>query len=118
MRIDCKFYESRSYGTGETVRACRLNMAPEAPWRCPADCPTYERKVVDAGWTHGSLVNTPTGDEPELDNDSLALLGSAEEIINSVGFSTVAEVQAERDAAKAAERAAQARKRRRWWWPF
>ena len=38
MRTDCKNYESRTYPGGETVRKCNLDLAPEAPWRCPANC--------------------------------------------------------------------------------
>ena len=33
MRTDCKHYESRSYANGETVRKCRLDLAPgRAVW--------------------------------------------------------------------------------------
>ena len=35
MRTDCRHYESRTYGSGEVVRKCRIDFAPEAPWRCP-----------------------------------------------------------------------------------
>ena len=58
MRTDCKHYESRTYGNGEAVRKCVLDLAPEAPWECPADCPSYERKMIDAGWQYGSLAPT------------------------------------------------------------
>ena len=56
MRIDCRHYQSRTYANGEAVRKCTLDLAPEAPWRCPADCPKYERKMIDAGWQYGSLT--------------------------------------------------------------
>ncbi len=49
MRQDCKQFESRTYRTGETVRKCNLDLAPEAPWRCPADCPGYERRKTEGG---------------------------------------------------------------------
>ena len=39
MRQDCKFFESRTYANGETVRKCDLDLAPEAPWRCPDGVP-------------------------------------------------------------------------------
>ena len=26
-----------------------LDLAPEAPWRCPEECPRYERRMIDAG---------------------------------------------------------------------
>ena len=35
MRSDCRYYESRTYGSGDVVRKCRIDLAPEAPWRCP-----------------------------------------------------------------------------------
>src|SRR5205807_1204636 len=44
MRSDCRHYESRTYASGEAVRKCILDLAPEAPWNCPADCPRYERR--------------------------------------------------------------------------
>src|SRR5437762_213294 len=33
MRVDCKYYESRTYSSGEVVRKCRIDLAPEAPCR-------------------------------------------------------------------------------------
>jgi hypothetical protein len=96
MRQECRHYESRSYPNGETVRKCDLDLAPEAPWRCPADCPKFERRM-DAGWTYGTVVPPKTPDEPPgLDDGSAAaLLDEAEDFLNSVGPSVLAEVQAE-----------------------
>ncbi len=99
MRQDCKFFESRTYRNGETVRKCDLDLAPEAPWRCPADCPAYQRRLADVNWQHGSLVTPPTPAEPaSLDShaeDIAALLDAAEEIVNSAGPSILAEVEAQ-----------------------
>jgi hypothetical protein len=99
MRQDCKQFESRTYPNGETVRKCNLDLAPEAPWRCPEDCPKYERRLVDVNWSHGSLVTPKTPDEPvDLDkygDDVAALLDEAEEVINSAGPGILAEVQRE-----------------------
>jgi len=99
MRQDCKQFESRTYPNGETVRKCNLDLAPEAPWRCPEDCPKYERRLVDVNWSHGSLVTPKTPDEPvDLDkygDDVAALLDEAEEVINSVGPEILAEVRRE-----------------------
>ena len=64
MRQDCKYFESRSYPNGDTVRKCDLDLAPEAPWRCPEDCPSYTRRMVDVNWSHGTLVTPATPDEP------------------------------------------------------
>lgn len=99
MRQDCKQFESRTYPNGETVRKCNLDLAPEAPWRCPEDCPKYERRLVDVNWSHGSLVTPKTPDEPvDLDKygaDVAALLDEAEEVINSVGPEVLADYQRE-----------------------
>jgi hypothetical protein len=100
MREECKHYQSRSYASGEVARLCVLDLAPEAPWRCPDDCPSYERRLADAGWTHGSLVEPAIEAEPDSDPGEIAaLLGQAEEIVNAVGPEVRAEVAAERDAA-------------------
>ena len=103
MRVECKHFESRTYRNGETVRKCDLDLAPEAPWRCPADCPKFERRLVDVAWSHGTAVAPPTPDEPESvaagDGSVAALLDEAEEILNAAGPSILAEVRAERSAA-------------------
>ena len=91
MRTDCKNYESRTYAGGETVRKCNLDLAPEAPWRCPADCKAYEPRLADINWKHGSLVSPPTPDEPNLDG-AAQLLDEAEDIINSAGPQILAEL--------------------------
>jgi hypothetical protein len=101
MRQDCKHFESRTYRNGETVRKCDLDLAPEAPWRCPVDCPRYERRMADVNWAHGTLVTPKTPDEPlgalDRGDDSVArLLDEAEEIVNAVGPEVMAEVHAQR----------------------
>ena len=98
MRTECKHFESRSYPNGDTVRKCNLDLAPDAPWRCPTACPKYERRLADAAWTHGSLVVSATPPEPDgLDDGSAAaVLDEAEDILNAVGADIRAEVDAER----------------------
>jgi hypothetical protein len=99
MREDCKYFESRTYPNGETVRKCDLDLAPEAPWRCPDDCPKYTRRRADVAWNHGTLVTPPTPDEPAglgEDDSIAALLDEAEEIINSAGPDIMAELAAEK----------------------
>jgi hypothetical protein len=84
MRTDCKHYESRTYSSGEVVRKCRIDLAPEAPWRCPDDCVGYERRMIDAGWQVGSLEKGYDVPEAEPEGaDIAALLDAAEEIVNS-----------------------------------
>ena len=100
MREECKHFQSRTYTSGEVARFCRLDMAPEAPWRCPDDCPKYERRMGDAGWSVGSLVSAPVPEEPsELHEDVASLLDQAEDIINTVGPTIVAEVTTQRERA-------------------
>jgi hypothetical protein len=100
MRQDCKYFESRSYPNGDTVRKCDLDLAPQAPWRCPADCPKFTRRLVDVNWKHGTLVTPETPAEPPgLDDDDgsiAALLDAAEDIVNSAGPALFADVEAER----------------------
>ena len=84
MRVDCKYYESRTYSSGEVVRKCRIDLAPEAPWRCPDDCAGYERRMIDAGWQVGSLDKGYEAPEAEPEGaDIAALLDEAEEIVNA-----------------------------------
>ena len=102
MRQDCKHFESRTYRNGETVRKCDLDLAPEAPWRCPADCPRYQRRLADVNWSHGTLVTPRTPDEPldaldRADGSVARLLDEAEDIINSAGPEIRADVAAERE---------------------
>jgi hypothetical protein len=99
MRTDCKHYESRTYSSGETVRKCNLDLAPEAPWRCPENCPGYARRLVDTAWVHGTAITPPPPPEPPgLDEgDRVArLLDEAEEVVNTAGPQILAEVRAER----------------------
>lgn len=85
MREECKHFQSRTYGSGEVARFCILDLAPEAPWRCPEGCARYERRLADVGWTHGGLVEPPLEDEPdEPPGEIEALLDSAEDIVNAV----------------------------------
>ena len=93
MRQECKHYESRTYAGGETVRMCRLDLAPEAPWRCPEPCASFELRLVDATFQHGAMVSPPTPPEPPgLDADAAALLDEAEDIVNAVVPDVVAEL--------------------------
>ena len=94
MRVECKNYESRTYANGETVRKCNLDLAPEAPWRCPDNCPKYERRLADAGWVYGSLTQPATPDEPPgLDDGEriAALLDEAEDVVNAALPAALAE---------------------------
>ena len=99
MRQNCKHFESRSYPNGDTVRKCNLDLAPEAPWRCPEDCPSFTKRRVDVNWSHGALITPETPDEPAglgEDESIAALLDAAEDIVNEAGPRVMADLDAER----------------------
>lgn len=101
MREDCKNFQSRTYASGEVARFCVLDLAPEAPWRCPETCTRYERRMADVGWDLGGLVRPKPPDEPEiieLNDDAAALLDEAEDILNAAGPDIVSEVERQRVA--------------------
>jgi hypothetical protein len=97
MREECKHFQSRTYADGETARWCVLDLAPEAPWRCPDDCPGYERRLADAAWQHGSLVDPETPPEPDWTPAAASVLDQAEDIVNEAGQEVVADEQDARD---------------------
>lgn len=108
MRENCKYFESRSYPNGDTVRKCDLDLAPEAPWRCPEDCGSFAPRLADVNWQHGSLVTPPTPPAPSSvgeDPSIAALLDAAEDIVNEAGPRIRTEVDADR---------ARAAKQKRW----
>jgi hypothetical protein len=110
MREDCRHYESRSYGSGETVRKCRLDLAPEAPWRCPDECPSFARRVFDVGWQYGSLgadVGRVSPAEP-AGEDVAALLDAAEDIVNAAA----PDILSDFDASKKKRRFGKRKKRK------
>jgi len=85
MREECKHFQSRTYDSGEVARFCILDLAPEAPWKCPDDCPSYAPRLADVGWAHGSLVEPAIESMPDVPGEEAAqLLGQAEEIINAL----------------------------------
>ncbi|HTB08230.1 MAG TPA: hypothetical protein VK704_00350 [Acidimicrobiales bacterium] len=86
MREECKHFQSRTYKSGEVARFCVLGNAPDQPWSCPENCLTYERRFVDVGWAHGTLVDRPV-EPPPPDvplEDRRELLAQASEIVNAV----------------------------------
>lgn len=84
MREECRHFQSRTYSSGEVARFCVLDLAPEAPWRCPSDCPRYERRLADAAWQHGDLVEPPVESEPDEPSGEIAeLLQQAESVVDA-----------------------------------
>jgi hypothetical protein len=85
MRENCRHFESREYDDdGEAARFCVLDLAPEAPWRCPENCPRFEVSVNDGSFESGSLEHHTVEDEPDDDPADIAdVLRDAEEIVNA-----------------------------------
>ncbi len=103
MREDCRHFQSRTYDTGEVARFCVLNLAPEAPWRCPADCPRYEQDIIDGSFVVGSLLRPAVEGEPEeAPGDIAAVLDAADAVVTAAGPGILEAVEAERSS-------------RRWW---
>jgi hypothetical protein len=103
MREDCRHFQSRTYDTGEVARFCVLNLAPEAPWRCPANCASYQRDVIDGSFVVGSLARPQVEEEPDEPAEDVAhLLDEADAIVTAAGPEIVAEVEADRSG-------------KRWW---
>jgi hypothetical protein len=101
MREDCRHFQSRTYDDGEVARLCVLNLAPEAPWRCPENCPKYELDIIDGTFVTGSLVRPAVENEPdEPQGDVADILDEADAIVNEAGPAILAEVEAEREASR------------------
>ena len=98
MREDCKHFQSRTYTSGEVARFCVLDLAPEAPWRCPENCPSYERRLADVTWTKGSLVAPPPEDEPDEPPEQVSeLLEEAESVVSAVASEELEDVEKEQE---------------------
>jgi hypothetical protein len=83
MREDCRHFESRTYDDGEVARFCVLDLAPEAPWRCPQNCPSYEPTVIDGTFVEGSLTRPEVEAEPDETPEAIGdLLDDAEQIVD------------------------------------
>ena len=114
MREECKHFQSRTYANGEVARMCELDLAPEAPWRCPDQCPAFERRLADVNWVHGSLVTPPPTEEPPgFDADSIELLDEAEAIVNAVAPEVIDDVDRQRAKEEARQAGAWQRMRLR-----
>lgn len=93
MREDCVHFQSRQYDDGEAARYCTLDLAPEAPWRCPADCASYERLAIATDFVVGSLALPEVESEPEGDPDDIAaVLDDAEDIVNAAAPNVLAQL--------------------------
>jgi hypothetical protein len=94
MRTDCRHCESRTYESGEVVWRCKLDLAPEAPFRCPEDCSGFSPRRMDAGWHYGSLRHDrPAAAAEPSGEDVAALLGAAEEIVDRAAPDILADLE-------------------------
>jgi hypothetical protein len=98
MREECKNFQSRTYSSGEVARFCQLDLAPEAPWRCPDDCASYVRRLADVGWQHGTLIEPRLKDKPDVPSeDIISVLSAAEEAVNDVAAEVLAQFRQEQE---------------------
>lgn len=98
MREDCKFFQRRMSRSGDPVSFCALDLAPEAPWRCPEECRRYEKV------TGGAAFGAESGPEHEsLSAAAAGVLGSAAEIIGRLAPELEAEEQRQEKARRVAE---------------
>ena len=94
MRENCRHFGSREYDDGETARFCVLDLAPEAPWRCPDHCPEFEPSLHDGSFATGTLESRPVEAEPIDDRDDIvAVLDDAEAIVNEAGPDVLADLE-------------------------
>lgn len=101
MREDCRHFQSRTYDSGEVARFCVKNLAPEAPWRCPDNCTSYEHDIIDGSFVVGSLARPAVEEEPdEPAGDVIALLDEASSIVTAAGPEILQQVETERNARK------------------
>ena len=92
MNEQCKHFQSRTYSSGEAARYCSLDLAPEAPWKCPDACPSFAPRLADVGWSHGSLIPEPVEPPPAVDTaDLIEVLESAGEIVAEASRTIAAE---------------------------
>ena len=97
MREDCRHFQTRTYSTSEVARFCVLDLAPDAPWRCPANCPSYQKDIIDSTFVVGSLVRPQVEAEPDVPGEDVAaVLDEADLIVTAGEAEIVKEIDRER----------------------
>lgn len=96
MRFECRHYESRTYGNGETVRKCNIDLAPEAPWRCPDPCSGFTPRG-DIAWEWGRGISGERTPEEPTGEGIAELLDAAEDIVNAAGPDILREIREEQE---------------------
>jgi hypothetical protein len=85
-----------------------LDLAPEQPWRCPANCASYEPTAIDATFTQGSLARPAVEEEPDETPEAIEdLLDDAEQIIDEAEPEVLRELDAGQPSVS-----------RKWWRPW
>jgi hypothetical protein len=101
MREDCRHFARRTYDDGEAARFCVLDLAPEAPWRCPENCASYERTLIDGTFQQGSFSNSDVEAEPEESAEAIQdLLDDAERIVDDAEPDVLRQLGTERTKRK------------------
>ncbi len=96
MRENCRHFAARSYDDGEVARFCVLDLAPEAPWRCPENCASFAPTVIDGTFVTGSLNRPDVEPEPDEDPEAIAdLLDDAEQIVDGAEAGVLEALEAE-----------------------
>lgn len=114
MRRDCRHYHRRTVRDGETVEACALDAAPDAPVSCPEDCPWFERRTLDTvGFTYGSLgPDVDTGEDPLDGPEAAGVLDELRDLVEGVSDDVVADEAEQRAARERARKRARRRRRK------
>ncbi len=102
MRKNCKHYFRRTITSGGVVEACAIDVAPDAPERCPQSCPMFEkRNLSTAGFVYGSLApKIEDGTSAEPDTGEMAVLDDLREFVDGIGGDIVREEEAKRKKKK------------------
>jgi hypothetical protein len=99
MREDCRHFQSRTYSGGEVARFCVLDLAPEAPWRCPANCPRYAKGLTGPSGAAGVIGRPDVETEPDApEGDVASVLEAAELIVTADEAEIVKEINRQRAA--------------------
>src|SRR5205814_5930036 len=96
MRTDCAHFKTRTFDNGESVSFCELGLAPEAPWRCPENCPEYDNRMAGSGWKGVGLAGHKAPDEPDLEG-AAELLGETEGILRTIDSKLAEEQERQRE---------------------
>lgn len=118
MRTDCRHYSRRTSAGGEVTEECDVGAAPDAPLRCPPDCPSFEaRRISTVAFDYGSLADaravpaaSADSGEADLPTADAALLDELRDVLDGAADDAVA-AEAERRRADESKKRRARRKR-------